>query len=343
MLGTRATGRWMLALGILGGWALPATAGGPPAPAPEAPVPAARPANDADFDDDDLVPIRSTLMLRAVDEQGRPVANLAPGDLHVQIDDQEIPVKAVAWHDGRETAKPGGPVRRGQLFVVFVQADLAAARIGGSRRLLRLLPELFAALQPMDRVAVFSYDTRLRLWLDFTRDREAASQAIARAFRAGGEAKPALNPEEPSLAAYYDEDEARHVATPEDALRVLAETLEPLAAEKILLYLGFGLGRFGMGQGVTATPAYYAATLALTESHAHVFPLDITPEHPPSLELRVANLAQTLAGSYEVTLDAGALPAQGGNLQVSLRRKKQGKLLMVTFALRPEGDAQTRP
>ncbi|HEY6322736.1 MAG TPA: hypothetical protein VJA16_14365, partial [Thermoanaerobaculia bacterium] len=71
----------------------------------------------------------------------------------------------------------------GRLVVFFVQADNnAPSRVRGHLRTLPFTRELLAALQPADRVAVMSFDSHLKLWLDFTRDREPVPAAIYQAI-----------------------------------------------------------------------------------------------------------------------------------------------------------------
>src|SRR4029079_2025937 len=89
------------------------------------------------------------------------------------------------------------PRSAGQLLVFFVQADLNPTRISGQLRLRPYTRELLDRLAPEDRVAVVSYDSHLKLWLDFTRDRDAVYAALDRAmlWTEEGEPEPAAGGE----------------------------------------------------------------------------------------------------------------------------------------------------
>lgn len=316
------------------------------------------------------------LTVRVVDALGRPVPGLTAADLKARCGRQEIPVVSVDWHAGSvvegpsaippsvgappPVAAPAGEAARpseGQLFAVFVQASLEPIRISGQLGLLPLLlPQLFDTLKPEDRVAVFSFDSHLKLWLDFTGDREAVRQAIARAVRTGGE--PALRPNRRGLSAVsaFDRRAADDAASPEQALRVLAQTLANLPGEKAVIFLGYGLGRYGAG-GVTMTPDYYPAVRALRAARATVFSVDITQAGYHSLAIgmesvaaatggtyastamfpsqALRNLAGTLTGYYVVTLDASHAPERGASLTLELR-DKEGEVLMAPWRCRAQ-------
>src|SRR6185436_5985883 len=113
---------------------------------------------------------------------------------------------------------PGGeislPAERpaGKLVVFFVQADLEPSRISGQLRLRRYTRELLETLSPGDRVAVVSFDSHLKLWLDFGADRDAAWAALDRAVIYTPE-DPVAASAPPSLAAAFDLTEARLAAS----------------------------------------------------------------------------------------------------------------------------------
>jgi VWFA-related protein len=316
---------------------------------------AQEPPDDTSFGDEITVAL-STVTVRVVDALGNPVPDLGPGDFNVRVGGREIPVVAVDWNASdtlapvpltplAPTPAPAAevPAREpGQLVVFFVQADLNPTRISGQLRLRPYTRELLDRLHPADRVAVVSYDSHLKLWLDFTRDRDAVWAALDRAMVWSEEAAVAPAAGE-SLARGFDAAAARRAASPERALEVTARALIPLPGEKSLVYLGWGLGRYS-SDGVRMTPAYDPAVRALARARASVFVLDVTSADFHSLEVGLQAVAEatggtyaktnvlpglatdalvrTLSGFYVLTLDQSELAGVKGSLRIDLRKRK---------------------
>jgi VWFA-related protein len=315
----------------------------------------------------------STIVVRVVDTWGRPVLGLKPEDFRVRVGKTEVPVVALDWISSSEEAAPAAPPEtppevvetapeeaapppppRARLVVFFVQADLNPTRISGQLRMRPYTRELLGTLHPGDRVAVVSFDSHLKLWQDFTADREATQAVLARAMLYSPEEE--VPPAEPlSLARHFDFAAARRAASPERALELTARALEPLPGEKTVIFLGWGLGRYG-GDGVHMTPDYKPAVQALGDAHATVFVLDVTSADYHSLEvglegvadatggvylktfrfpgLATETLAQTISGYYILTLDQDALAGQSGEVRIDLREKKKGTVLARQLAVR---------
>ncbi len=314
-------------------------------------------------------------MVRAVDTWGRPIPDLRPEDFRVRAGKAEIPVAAVDWISGDEPAPPAASPetgaatspeagkemvpapRPGRLVVFFVQADLNPTRISGQLRTRLHTRELLDTLPADDRVAVVSYDSHLKLRQDFTRDRGASWAALDEAMLWGDE--PELAADDPgSLAGHFDFAAARQAASPERALEITARALEPFPGEKTMIFLGWGLGRFG-SFGTQMTPGYLPAVRALGAARASVFVLDVTSADSHSLEaglegiaeatgglylktfrlpgLATRTLAQAISGYYVLTLDRAQLAekgTQGGQIQIELRDGKRGTVLARPATLR---------
>lgn len=260
--------------------------------------------------DDSITVALDTIIVRVVDNSGKPVLGLTPEDFRVLVRGKEVPVVAVDWISSEAAVKPAPellPVEEGvapapepgKLVVFFVQADLNPTRISGQMRLRPYTRELLASLHPSDKVAVVSYDSHLKLWLDFTDDREAVHEAVDRAMIFTPEPEiPPSGP--PSLAAGFDFAQARRVASPERALEMTAKALAGLPGEKTMIYLGWGLGRFGSG-GVRMTPDYKPAVKALSAARVSVFVLDVTSADYHSLEVGLQSVAAATGGTYAST------------------------------------------
>jgi VWFA-related protein len=316
----------------------------------------------------------STAVLRVVDTWGRPILGLKPEDFRVRVGKIDVPVVGVDWIAAGKpdaSAAPPAAERTGEVFVedaadtapaplpnrllvFFVQTDLNPSRISGQLRLRRYVKELLETLQPSDRMAVVSYDSHLKLWQDFTPDRDAVHAAIDRAMLWSAEREVA--PGDPvSLATNLDPAEALKAASPEKALQLMAGALKPLPGEKTVIYLGWGFGRFGKG-GPQLSVRHQPTMKALTDAKASVFVLDVTSADYHSLEiglqsmaaatggmylrtfrlpqLATQTLAQTISGYYVLTFDPSSLTPKDGQLQIELRNNKQGTVLARPAALR---------
>jgi len=371
-----------------------------PVPAPAAEPAAEPPAASVPGFGDEIAVRLVTVVVRVVDGAGDPVLGLTPADLRVRVGRREVPVTAVDFvaaggAAGAEpaaapgTASSGSAEPRapavgaaasteapsadppGKLVVIFVQADNnSPSRVRGHLRTLPFTRELLDSLQPVDRVAVVSFDSHLKLWRDFTRNRETVPAAIYQAIHFGGrppaalsargsEPEPAPAPESesepdaggPSLARHFDFDAALHAASPERALAVTAAALSALPGEKEVVFLAWGLGDFGP-MGTRMTPAFAPAVRALAAARATVFVLDVTEADSHSLEvglqgiaeatggtydktnlfpsLAIRQLARTMSGYYVLSLDAAALPESGGSVEVELRARRGTVLLRPT-------------
>jgi VWFA-related protein len=330
-----------------------------------------------------------TVVVRVVDGAGDPVLGLAPKDFRVRVGRRGVPVAAVDWVASGEAAggtreapeaaaatAPVGPAPAasptalpreaapeppphgapGKLVVIFVQADNnAPSRVRGHLRTLPFTRELLASLQPEDGVAVVSFDSHLKLWQDFTRDREPVPAVIYQAIHFGGRPPEpsAAAAASPSLARHFDGREALRAASPERALAVTAEALAALPGEKVLVLLGWGLGNFS-SMGTQMTPAFAPAVRALAAARTTVFALDVTEADSHDLEvglrgiaeatggtydktnlfpaLAIRQLARTISGYYVLSLDSASLPRTGGRVEVELRRR-QGAVLLRPLSL----------
>lgn len=317
------------------------------------------------------------ITIRVVDGRGRPILDLKPEDFRVRVGKREIPVVAVDWMGTGSAAQPapsapppsgGGPAPApdtpagtsedipplpGKLVVFFVQADLNPTRISGQMRLRPYTEELLQTLQPGDQMAVVSFDSHLHLRQDFTRDRDAVFAAIDRGMLWGAD-DPGPGGGEVRLTDSFDFQNAYEAASPERGLEVMANALEALPGEKIVVFLGWGLGRFG-SFGVQMTPSFAPAVRALRRSHSSVFVLDVTSASYHSLEaglelvahatggtyaktnvlpgLATDFLAQAISGHYVLTIDPASVPGKGGELTIDLRGRK-GSVLHRPITLR---------
>ena len=302
-----------------------------------------------------------TLPVRALDARGRPLRGLTADDFEVRLGKQEIQVLSVDWisaHGERlETLSapsmaPPTPMSPrdeadGNLIVFFIQSDFNSVRVKGHLRVLPFVREFLGALEEEDWVAAVSFDSHLKFWHDLSRDRDSVGDAIERAVRFGS-MPPILPAHGRSLARTFPAAEAKRAATPEDALRLTARSLIDIPGEKILVYLGWGLGRYG-SSGFRMTQDYYRALATLDAARTSVFVLDVTDADYHTLELgirqvahdtggtyaktntfgrrQVLQLTESISGYYLLTLDRDSLPEERRRLRINLR-DHQGEVLL---------------
>jgi VWFA-related protein len=253
---------------------------------------------------------RVVLDARVVDERGDPVLGLQAGDFRVRVDGKRVEVESATWISGTSpyaeglapgaiapAGEPIGPP--GRLIVFFFQKDMERSRMVGLLRMKTKAVELLETLAATDRVAVLSFDSHLKLWVDFTADRDRLRRVIEHSVLLQRHAAVQEGPF-PSLAAHFDPREGRRAASPETGLRVAAEALGHLPGAKSLVLFGWGLGRFGP-TGVHMTPDYDPARRALAAARVSVFALDVTEADYHSLEVGLEQVAEDTGGFYAKT------------------------------------------
>jgi hypothetical protein len=210
----------------------------------------------------------------------------------------DLPPEQVRWtEEGKEEKIEGFPSR---LIVLFFQRHTLPSRMVGLMIMLKRAREFVENLGPGDRVAILTFDSHLRLFSDFTDDREALAETIQRKIVPY---RPPPLPEPgpfPSLAEHFDHDAARRAASPEEALLVTARALAPLKGSKTLLYIGWGMGVY-QGGAVQMRPEYGPARRALLDARVSVFPLDVTRADYHTLEGPLIKVARDTGGYYMKT------------------------------------------
>ena len=264
---------------------------------------------------------RVLLEARAVDEAGMPLPGLGPGDFRLKIDGKVVPLESAYWVAAAQkepepeplpegattegmvvTPEPvEGEASPGRLIVFFFQKDFEESRLTGLLRMQKTALKVVDNLAPGDRAAVVSYDSHLKLRLDFTSDRETLRHVIGNVILLG-EARYISPGPPPSLAEYFDRALARKAATPETALLVLADALKELPGPKTIVFVGWGMGRYDARSGsVTLERDYGPARRTLMEARVTVFCLDVTEADYHSLEVGLQQVAADTGGFYART------------------------------------------
>lgn len=277
---------------------------------------------------------RITLDARVLDGRGEPRLDLRPQDFRVQVDGRPVPVESAHWvaadtpyAEGlapEDAAAVGAePVPPGRLIVFFFQKDLHPTRTPGLIRMIREASKMLDTLHPGDRVAIASFDSHLKLWTDFTENRESVRRGIEHSVLFEDRPPEIIEGPFPSLAASFDPTAARHAATAEKGLLVLAQALGALPGAKSMVFFGWGLGRMSGPLGVRMEADYGPAAAALLAARTAVFSLDVTNADYHSLEVGLQQVARDTGGFYVRTHD---FPSSAMN---RLRRALQGHYVLV--------------
>jgi VWFA-related protein len=284
---------------------------------------------------------RIVLEVRVLDRSSRQVKDLAAGDFRVRIDGQPAAVESAEWISaaagGEAGPAPlplhqtgGPPMPPGRLLVFLFQKDLQSPRIGGLLRMIHEAAEFLDRLGPDDRIAVASFDSHLKLWLDFTSERAALEEAIRHAVLFA-RPRPVIAGRPPSLVTAFDRSAARGAVSPEGGIGVLAEAMRPIPGPKSLVLFGWGLGQLAMPY-VRMHRDYAAARRALAAARVTVFALDITDADFHTLEVGLMKVAEDTGGFYVKT-----------HLFPATAMSRLEEALSGYFELVVEGPAETGP
>lgn len=284
-------------------------------------APAVPAAADQDIRFRDKVDVeRVVIDARAVDGRGQPILGLGAHDFQVKVDGKPVSLESATWIAGTPEIPPDmilpgtegdpaqvgdvvvgglGALPRGRLIVLFFQRDFDPSRVSGLLRMQGKAVKFLETLGPEDRVAVLTFDYHLKFWQDFTADHERLRRVIQRSLFFG-KTPTGQSVDPPSLAEYFDFDEARRAAEPETALLLIARALTPLRGPKSLVFFGWGMGRLS-GNQVFLDSDYGPARQALLDARVTVFTLDVTDADSHTLEVGLEQVAADTGGFYAKT------------------------------------------
>jgi VWFA-related protein len=249
---------------------------------------------------------------RVVDPRGEPIRNLNAGHFKVRVDGEPARVESAVWIGeggtsaaaqipavpaGRDVAGPGeADVSRARLIVFLFQKDLDSSRIVGLMRMLIGMGRFVDSLGPDDRVAVLSFDSCLRVWLDFTRDMDKVRDVFQNGILL--RQPPTVEPvPPPALMSTLDAVRAKRAFSMEEALAVLGRALERLPGSKSVVLVGHGFGR-RVGATIQFEDGYDEAQRALQSARAPVFCLDVTDADSHTLDAGLVMTAEDTGGFF---------------------------------------------
>lgn len=254
------------------------------------------------------------------EDDGEPIRDLVSADFVVRVDGRRVALESVewvpatepeaaslvpgevSWTDAPTIAEPVLAYPPGRLIVLFYQTDHEPVRITGFLRMGTRIDQFLETLLPTDRVAVVSFDSHLKLRLDFTDDQSKIRAAMVACLRKAEPAPVEPGPF-PSLARHFDYAAARDASTPERGLDLVARALEPIPGGKSMLYFGWGLGTVGGLSGAVPSEKreYRQALRSLSAARVNIFTLDITDADYHTLEYRLEGVSDATGGTYQKT------------------------------------------
>lgn len=260
---------------------------------------------------------RALVDVRAIDRKGEPIQGLTAADFRAKVGGRPAVVESATWIDGRTPegheqeavelpwAAPEPP---GRLIVFIFQKDFEPSRMIGLMRMLIDAQKLLERFGPEDHIAMLSFDSHLKVWLDFTTDHERIRHVLARGILF--ERPPAVEAAGfPSLSRQLTQARAKRAYTVEESLLLVGEALKGLPGAKSVVLIGHGFGQLA-GSAVIFDPDYGKARIALQEARASVFCLDVTNADSHTLEAGLQMVAADTGGFFARTHVFPALAMQ---------------------------------
>jgi hypothetical protein len=177
---------------------------------------------------------RALVDARVLDHQGLPLLGLDADDFSVKIGGKPVPIESIMWVGGEKSdgARSTDDVGPGRLIIFLLQKDFERSRLAGLMRMLIESQRFIDELTPRDRVAVLSFDSHLKIWLDFTNDGEAVRRVLQRSILFEDPPLALETSSAPSLAAGLDPGTASKTYTIEKALHGIADAVRDLPGSK---------------------------------------------------------------------------------------------------------------
>ncbi len=262
-----------------------------PAPPPERTRVRAATAAPADISLNERIRVAEVLLdVLVTDRKGNVIDDLGAEDFVVLHDGEEQEVVSASFYGGpSELAASGdGSTTRTDRYFILMFHDqrleapfLLGPQMDNARWLRRWIEE---ELQPNDQVAVFAYQTRLKFYLDFSRDRDeilaavqAASQGKRDLDRWVTRSAPEFDPNSPSLGVNLPtgKELARRSRKLQEGLELLGEVAEGVAGRKNLIMFSLGFGEIGQFGSYTPDARYYPQMReALNAGNVAVYTID---------------------------------------------------------------------
>lgn len=271
---------------------------------------------------DDLSEVKEVLLdVVALDRDGYPVLGLGAEDFLVEENGERVTVTGVSFHASRYGIIDGAlegieAIPTSRYFILTYHNPIGGGSLGDvvTRRQHRLRQDSQEWIQehllPSDWVAVVGYDVHLKIYLDFTQDRQALVDAIHQAqlrrnperqWARGGRPQPPSGA--PSLLRHLPSGKELRRGTRRfhDGLRLLAEALGYIVGRKNVVLFSSGFGALDSLQlgGHPELRHYDPMQQALNDHNVAVYSIDLTPfELQRAQAGSLRRLARDTGGGY---------------------------------------------
>lgn len=304
--------------------------------------------------EEELVVTEVLLDVLVTDKRGNVIIGLGGDDFRVEEDGEPVPLDSVTFYSSRELLGSADSLERhgmridkvpeDRYFIFFFQQQRqASGEVPGLlSRQIEAIEEsrqwLAQELLPGDWVAVVSYEYRLQVLQDFTRDVTALQSAVrqaGRGYRRDRDWPSRQTPQTtgPSLLTALPRGEQlrKETTTLYSALQVLARAAGETRGRKILLFFGRGFGEVSTFGSWEPDRRYYQPTLqALNDNNVAVYALDVMPPEVTrhTLEHSLDAIAAETGGDYHRYFTSFSVPlrqvsqANSGYYLLSYRSRK---------------------
>jgi len=282
------------------------------------------------------------------DARGNVIVGLGAPDFDVRENGKRVELTGVTFYSNRQAVDGAGrplatgdaasPIEDRYLIVLIDQhlspPVLVAQQLEAGQK---LRDWIHGQLLPNDYVAVASYDTRLKIQQDFTRDRRALDEAIGNALLGKdleNNYPSRIAASGPSLLASLPQGDALRDRTTNlyDGLKLLGRAAEKITGRKNLLLFSNGIEHI-IGRTSPLDPVYYPPMMgALNDGNVAVYAIYL----PSRRRLRPVNdtLSQLTAdtgGQYYFNFVNFATPLQ------QVMKETNGYYLLSYRSEHPEG------
>ncbi len=239
------------------------------------------------------------------DKKGNVILGLGPDDFVVTEDDHKVQITSASFYSNRpfvggdspataESAAPAGataPAEAPHYFIFFFddQRGHSADVPGLLQRQVRAGKDavewLRAGLAPTDWVAVLGYDNRLKIFQDFSQDRELLATAIQNATLGRDDRGNFPSRRTPAAAGApvlatglpVGDALSAETGTVYEGLTLVAAAAAPLRGRKNLLLFTIGFGRMNRFEQYEPDPRYYQPmSESLNDANVAVYTFDLT-------------------------------------------------------------------
>lgn len=262
------------------------------------------------------------------DAKGNVIVGLKPEDFVVKEDGKIVDLSGLTFYSDRRlvgTAKDGVAVDKipeDRYFILFFD-DQKDSVIDAPQLMARQLDAgrqarewVLNGRQPSDWVAVVSYDHKLKVQQDFTRDGRALAEAVAAAQKGkdaeGNWPSRIKEGEGPSLYAGLPRgNELRdRTGTIYDAMRELSRAAGNIRGRKNLVMFTAGFGQVNNFGQYVPDPRYYPdMARALNDNNVAVYSIDLVPSGTiHALSSALNQVSNETGGQYYGTFTSFATP-----------------------------------